>query len=525
MANSQHSYQLRKTKMYQGLKDVPIYLFDNSDYSPNYFNISYLPSELTAGKNIIKLKGNNNNLKIDSKVLFECVDGNNNTIYSETHNYHDRYGNYFITLYIYPETPPGFIRLTLLGIATVDAINKTQIPSQWINKPNIKWEKFITVDPLKRNSSEIILKSEPTIAVNEVFKTQNIYNYAAGKIINYASATFEKVSYKCPPNITQKATNYASEQSKYTQYSEGIIPTINTTYQEVKNSEVPDTKTLPKDKKQNPYSIESRHGASYKDDSAPTLQLNKTVSFAFEKVMEGGIIKIDTPLNPFPNQNLNFIDSSDQAYTATIVKVLDSGRIQVDKPYSRKIQLDNRRNAEFNFQSFEHTQFEITYSGDYSISGSQAYKNFAEVTITNLETLSGDVFKIKPYVKSVTDNSDYVPMTDIIIDTRNILLNPITLADESIGDFKTQTLIDTYWSASNYSNVSTIAPTQNNGNLINGCRIVTDVPQTSGYIKFEHTPDTKLNLYKGNLYRLSLNTYSLTNSSALPEIEIGRAHV
>ena len=179
MSLSNNIYPVYKKRFNQNLASLPVYINDNSLLSPNYFAITSIPSMLTAGKNIIKLKANNKNLKLGSELLFEVIDAKKNIIYSETSNYLDRTGNRIITIYVYPDATPGIAQITLVGIATKDLINTTaksnNIPISWQNKYNIKWTYKFQLDPLKRNETEILLNAAPTISVNEVFKQCNIF--------------------------------------------------------------------------------------------------------------------------------------------------------------------------------------------------------------------------------------------------------------------------------------------------------------------------------------------------------------
>ena len=77
----------RKTAVKQNLENIPVYIEDASLLSTEYFQISEFPTRLTAGKNLIKLRGNPNSLKIGSDVRIEVLDYNGDPIYAEIINY------------------------------------------------------------------------------------------------------------------------------------------------------------------------------------------------------------------------------------------------------------------------------------------------------------------------------------------------------------------------------------------------------------------------------------------------------
>ena len=73
----------KRTTIYRGIDNVPVYITDTSQLSPDVFNITELPTSLTSGKNLIKLKGNLTNLKSGTTLDIEVLDANRNPIFSE----------------------------------------------------------------------------------------------------------------------------------------------------------------------------------------------------------------------------------------------------------------------------------------------------------------------------------------------------------------------------------------------------------------------------------------------------------
>ena len=92
----------RKKAVYQGLKDIPVYREDTSMTSPDYFQISEFPERLTAGKNLIKLRGNADNLQVNTYVNVEILDYNGDPIYNEFIEYidEDKYDDNIRDFYI-----------------------------------------------------------------------------------------------------------------------------------------------------------------------------------------------------------------------------------------------------------------------------------------------------------------------------------------------------------------------------------------------------------------------------------------
>jgi len=155
----------RKEAVYKGLQFIDVWFTDSSLTSPDYFQISEFPLRLTAGKNLFKLRGNPNSLKVGSYLNIEILDYNGDPIYHEVINYIDEDKSRVIAIYIYEDTSPGDCTITLLG----EAIN---VPTEWQGRANIKWSRTVPVNPTVSNDSEIIFETLPDISLSEQVATQ-----------------------------------------------------------------------------------------------------------------------------------------------------------------------------------------------------------------------------------------------------------------------------------------------------------------------------------------------------------------
>ena len=170
---AQQDYLVRKSEKYEGLITYPTFITDSSFDSPNYFILTDIPSELTAGRNAIKITANLNTLRIGTEIAVEYLDQNNNSIYTEINNYLDSAKRRIVTIYVYPETPSGIARITFVGIAknyVTPQGHIVPVPDEWKDKYNVKWSKLLYIDASKRNSTEIIFDTYPMIMVRETYK-------------------------------------------------------------------------------------------------------------------------------------------------------------------------------------------------------------------------------------------------------------------------------------------------------------------------------------------------------------------
>ena len=174
----------RKTAVIQNLNILPVYIEDTSLLSTNYFQISEFPTRLTAGKNLIKLRGNPNALKVGSAVKIEILDYNGDPIYAEIISYIDEDKSRVVSIYIYEDTSPGDATIIIVGEAP-------SVPIEWQNKFNLRWTRTIPVNPIEPNVSEIIFEQDPTIVIREQVGVQLDRSYSISQFPQYSTGTIE----------------------------------------------------------------------------------------------------------------------------------------------------------------------------------------------------------------------------------------------------------------------------------------------------------------------------------------------
>jgi len=180
----------QKQPVYKGLDIAPVFYTDTSELSPELFVITEFPTKLTAGKNILKLRGNSANLRLDALLDVEILDYNNEPIYHESTTYIAEDRSRVISIYIYPNTPPGEARIILTTEAIQIAGRK--IPNEWNNVYNVKWVRKSLVNPTLANSSEILFETLPTISIEEQVGVQlnRTYTTVQHPIYNTGSVSY-----------------------------------------------------------------------------------------------------------------------------------------------------------------------------------------------------------------------------------------------------------------------------------------------------------------------------------------------
>ena len=201
----------RKEAVYKGLQFTPVYFEDTTLTSPDYFQISEFPNRLTAGKNLFKLRGNAQNLKVGGVLGIEILDYNGDPIYHEVVDYIDEDKSRVIAIYIYEDTSPGDCTITLLSEAVT--INNISVPAEWQNKPNVRWTRSVSVNPNVSNVSEIIFETEPELVVEEIIGVQLDRTYANGQFPIYTTGQIRYYLYNNQPAIEITGGTFTSDMS------------------------------------------------------------------------------------------------------------------------------------------------------------------------------------------------------------------------------------------------------------------------------------------------------------------------
>ena len=148
------------------------------------------------------------------------------------------------------------------------------------------------------------------------------------------------------------------------------------------------------------------------------------------------------------------------SFTASIVAVHSPELIEIDRPFTIANQ------SEFPDKNFKvphnATSFEIdfrpagqTQNSDSSVSQT-IFKSFAEITVKNMKTFSGDVHRIKTFVKGYGEAaSGFKLISDKIVEASDVLTNRNSpTLRQKIGVFESQTRVHTNWTLKQHNYVS-----------------------------------------------------------------------
>jgi hypothetical protein len=393
----------RKELFKQNLDKIPVLVKDTAQESV-YFNIKQLNSYFTGGRNAFLITGTTL-LEPNTNIFIELLDVNGKSMYVEAIKNFAEGGARVIVVEVYENSARGAAILTIVGTARQLA-NGNPIPSDWKGRSNVSWQKKIIIEPKNQNITPIRLKVQPQIITNEllltgsllsqsiinqavsniVLKPKSVLNKQRGYIVVNDCNTFQFRSFHLTPKITGSVT---LQKRKYL----GTIPATTESYTVLEN-----------------------HTASL---NLPLSHLNASKSFTDINITsstDGNILNIPTLNNGQYELGESLYTASNTTYVRTASSITGS----------------------------------INY---YYVSESVRIlptniRSFAKLRLINLDTVSGQIFRIKASSREAAIVTDFEFIADTPTVVGELLITSSTgLAnrEQPIGVFSTNQIISSSW--------------------------------------------------------------------------------
>jgi len=479
----------------QDLSSIETFVIDNRPESI-YFNVIDVEETIPGGKSTFQILGSKF-LTPEVELKIELIDRNGNPIYIEPIKYLGDKPSRHVSVEIYNDTPTGLATLTILGSA--DSLSDgSEIPDEWKGLYNVKWERSVFIDPTLKNTEPILFRGQaveffdgdkyplPQIEVIEKvrgivvpsgsgasetgFVTQSSFtggNYEANasqfdypldikdaETENKFGVPFKKTSspYEVSPtaygvqkdNLTdgiEREIGFDDEilsDDDFYEDHHSTFPKINDVIPKQDDDEVntqpdPPTPTLEPDFAGEGTLIKKTSGADFRSELAGgTFTAVPSVDFNSVKNVKGH----------------TFTSSS---FTASIVAVHSPDIIEIDRPFTIANQTefpDKNFKVPHSANSFkiEFRPAGQTQDNDTSVSET-IFKSFAEITVKNMKTFSGDVHRVKTFVKGYGDAaSGFQLVSDKIVEASDVLTNRDSPTfRQKIGVFESQTRVHKNW--------------------------------------------------------------------------------
>tara|TARA_R100001015_G_C4635340_1_gene204756 strand:- start:5750 stop:10666 length:4917 start_codon:yes stop_codon:yes gene_type:complete len=520
---------------FQDLYNRNVYFEDFDDRSSNYFRLEYDPSfTFTGGRNLIGIRGTSATMVPNTEVLVEVVDANGQLMKSQVYSIGDDLDTKAISIDVAPNTPAGECIVTIIGVAS-EAPNGAPIPAVWQGVPNFRWTRIFTCKPGASNKSPVLYSnsSRPVIKIQEIMKPFFLLEHN------------QELSGSTPANSWT-----GNPTSSYILSSDGFAKEIGSANTNTKVS----------------Y---RKSGDKYFLTAQP--QGSNFIDFGgFTEDMEGGIVIVRFPQNPRPAsyrgytsehqpttnpvfapeeegdglfEDISYLHATSTvvtnsfvtgAYVTVVEEVISPFELRTSSPHTTiqgatSAQYQNFEHFEFGPSDFElmWAQTPISYSASPTGSnGEPLNTSYAWVTFNNLEPLTGDVTRIKCYMKNEQAPFDWVLASDNAVEANELLYRddfqkyraPVgNFTKYGVGANGTASL-STYWTA---SGVGTPLPsiglyqqqTANENPPVQDCVVIGDNDQAlqldgTSYWLFEPQPGVTASFYRDQWYELSFKAVS-----------------
>jgi len=460
----------------RGYSNRTFYIEDRSDLSPDYFDVTSFPTIVGGGRYLLVLRGNDQNLKIESPIDVEIIDSVGKNIYAEVLAYEDRFNNYYISFDIYDITAAGIATIHVVGIALFDFEGR-EVPQSLSNQFNIRWSKDFEVLPYERNNAELFFDKAPSVSVVQVTAPLRAKTrvFTGGLPYNVITSSASQLSI-IQSNFQGYDRDFGSSEEILDPRIRAIsinpnnqpatINSVNTTLREVDQD------------------IEAGYKISYTNRFGTFL--TATSSF-FSKSFLGGYFEFhssaSTPQTLLPTPPATTIVSGSpqeqlSSYGATIVEVINDTKCIINIPLSVDLVEENQTYTYREARNFTGSVSYIPTSTTFSES-TTVNQSYLEFTFENLAPASGEVYRIKSYAKLGSITGEYKQLNDQIIQPVEYLTdakypNPTNYSKYDseyriIGQFSNLDVLTQNWQVHNETPASigaALTPNYNNSVLI-----------------------------------------------------------
>jgi len=485
---------LRKRLQKQDLTNIDTLIIDNKTES-TYFNVVSLEEIVSGGKTTFQILGSKY-LVPDTEIKIELLDSNGNPVFIEAIKYLGDKPSRHISIEVYGDTPAGEGKLTILGSAE-NLADGTEIPEEWKGLYNVKWERNVFIDPQEKNVDNIIFQGEavgfgkldryrlPSLDVSEQirgvvvpsgsggstetgFVTKSLFtggNYQANSspfdrfvdINDLSGESEEGFQFDSPDYEYQTSLNaYSSKPDIISddEIASGLGNDLDDELYESFHGKPPIHRPFPEE---DDFPI-------IREDDVAVAQvipdpnftgkgtlIKRTSGDVFRSEFAGGIFRAEPSVNLQQVKNVAGQDFISSSFTASIVAVHSPDLIEIDRPFT--IQSDRIKDKGKKFKvPHQATSFKIDFepAGQTQNSGSgestTIFRSFAEITIKNMKTFSGDVHRVKTYTRGYSNSSPFNLISDRLVEATDVLNDRSSpTLSQKIGVFKNQNQLDKYW--------------------------------------------------------------------------------
>lgn len=447
-----------------------------------------MPLDFKLGKNEVKLKLLPNKLLKGSEVLIDIFDKNGNSIYYEISKIVNEDESRSLIVFIYEDTVPGKCKIYLGATLANGKSYLCQLTSDVLTTTE--------------NTQEIKFADEPKVKYTEKQVQTQVFSTSTRKVDKVGTGDVSIVSSIAPKNIERD--NLAVEKREI--------------------SSVKSTTNL------------SNNVGSGSTFEIPTFFQPSTITsrnFPFSSSMEGGTIFVNGISLEVPNNALSSTPFLNQSFSASILKVIGTGSIEVYPPFRKTIEYSTSNGtASTTFDRFfNHSNFTASYKEILTLQSSGYSQSYAVFDLSNISPNAGVIDAVEISYKSLNlVGSNYQPVGTFEVKSENLLIdsasvffkNPEGIIETPIGNFRSGlSTFNAYWSTSSLgSNYPTASISSK---IVDGIKIDYGTRSSTGsFTIIEPKNQYKVNIGGENTQiNLSFDSFSESDlTGILPQLDI-----
>ena len=525
---------LRKgTARLQNLKDFDVFVDESgvvgSLASSQYFVISEFPPELATGNSSFKIEGSDL-LRPGVELKTEILDSEGNPIFHyPIPNYNKELPAQRVGIEVYNDVANGTGFLYVLG--ELDP-KKVDVPQEFQGIYNVRFTAPVVINKDIRNTQPIKFFGDPTISVTEnvkgVIKRGGGF---AGETLNTITGSF--IANVQEFNFPSSPPNNDSTFDDSAENNENILADTSQ-FEEVGNSQ---RKYAGKFKNLGEGTSPGGVPIDIEKQNVPAAGTVRNVTYALQSlqvgtnnavnklsgVMKGAELRITNPHN--------LVDSTlypdaqwekPTSFTSSIADIINDTTFNLVENYTIRTKTGIPATKVVPLQASA-SQYKIIYTGvTEPTEDTLIKKSFANITVGNLRTFSGDTYKSKIYMKEEGSSGGFEKIYDVVVEAPNQLVDQNSITGfKNVGSFHTQSNIENYWVSS-----SNVTASQHSSTLIDG--VLLSGSNYAAAQSFTFITSQSYSLEKNESYVVEFNTAFIKknkldlngNSTAQAEMEV-----
>lgn len=152
----------------------------------------------------------------------------------------------------------------------------------------------------------------------------------------------------------------------------------------------------------------------------------------FKKEMEDGVL---------------YVKVKDQTFSASLDTIVSDKVAQIVPGYAEN----------GTFENFSATDFTASFTGSPELVNTQYTRSYADISLNNIATFSGDIYRAKIFVAPVDSVGDFEAVGDFEVNSVEMMVTKSVSLNEDFvrtGYFKNQDIPDSYWVAGDINSMN-----------------------------------------------------------------------